>query len=143
MLYLLDTDHLTLLERGTAEGFLIKQRLSAFSPDDYGISIVTYLEQTKGWMAQAANAKTPDQEVRAFQFLHQNLRVCTSFAIWEYTPIAAHLCEQFREQKIRVGTQDLRIAAIALANNATLLTRNTRHFARIPSLLFEDWTVTA
>jgi len=36
---------------------------------------------------------------------------------------------------------DLRIASIAIANQITLLTRNTVDFERIPNLLFEDWTV--
>lgn len=55
------------------------------------------------------------------------------------TAAAAHF-ENLRKAKIRVGTQDLKIASIALASGATLLTRNTRDFARIPGLLFEDWS---
>ncbi|MCE7988051.1 MAG: type II toxin-antitoxin system VapC family toxin [Caldilinea sp. CFX5] len=50
---------------------------------------------------------------------------------------------QFRhlqQQRLRVGTQDLRIAAIALANNCTLVTRNRRDFERIPELRIEDWS---
>lgn len=36
--------------------------------------------------------------------------------------------------------QVLKVAAIAFAAGATLLTRNTRDFAPIPGLLIEDWT---
>jgi tRNA(fMet)-specific endonuclease VapC len=36
---------------------------------------------------------------------------------------------------------DLKIAAIALANDATLLTRNLSDFRKIPGLRIEDWTV--
>lgn len=43
--------------------------------------------------------------------------------------------------KVRVGTKDLRIASIVLANNATLLTRNNRDFSRVPDLRSEDWTI--
>lgn len=46
-----------------------------------------------------------------------------------------------RKQKVRIATMDLRIAAIALARNMTLLTRNLRDFRRVPGLSVEDWTV--
>ena len=36
---------------------------------------------------------------------------------------------------------DLRIAAIVIANQMTLLTRNTVDFERVPNLAFEDWTI--
>jgi tRNA(fMet)-specific endonuclease VapC len=43
--------------------------------------------------------------------------------------------------RLRIGTMDLKIAATALANDATLLTRNTSDFGRIPGLRIEDWSV--
>ena len=46
---------------------------------------------------------------------------------------------RFRSEGIRIGTMDLRITCIALAHDATLLTRNTVDFAQIPSLRFENW----
>ena len=44
-------------------------------------------------------------------------------------------------QRIRIGTMDLKIAATALAHNATLLTRNTQDFSKVPGLLVEDWSL--
>jgi tRNA(fMet)-specific endonuclease VapC len=38
-----------------------------------------------------------------------------------------------------IGGNDLMIAAIAVANNATLVTNNTREFSRVPGLRFETW----
>jgi tRNA(fMet)-specific endonuclease VapC len=35
---------------------------------------------------------------------------------------------------------DLKIAAIALANKATLLTRNTADFSKVPALMTENWS---
>jgi len=46
-----------------------------------------------------------------------------------------------KQQRIRVGTQDLKIAAITLAHGATLLTRNTRDFAQVPELNIENWLI--
>ena len=53
---------------------------------------------------------------------------------------AAIQFDALKKAKINIGAQDLKIAAIALANNATVLTRNIRHFEKIPELKFEDWT---
>jgi tRNA(fMet)-specific endonuclease VapC len=140
VIYLLDTDHLSLWQRGTPEGAMIRSRVRQLAPDDYGITVVTYAEQAKGWLAAVARAQNPDAEVRAFGEMQQSLRFCTAFAIWGFTSEAAATFTQLRQSKIRIGTQDLRIASIALVNDATLLTRNTQDFACVPNLRFDDWT---
>jgi tRNA(fMet)-specific endonuclease VapC len=38
-----------------------------------------------------------------------------------------------------IGPNDLMIAAIALVNHLTLVTNNTREFARVAGLRLEDW----
>jgi tRNA(fMet)-specific endonuclease VapC len=38
-----------------------------------------------------------------------------------------------------IGPYDMQIAAIAIVNNCTLVTHNTKEFNRIPGLLVEDW----
>ena len=38
------------------------------------------------------------------------------------------------KRRIRIGTQDLKIAAVTLAHDATLLTRNTGDFAEVPGI---------
>ncbi|MCT7982610.1 type II toxin-antitoxin system VapC family toxin [Laspinema sp. A4] len=45
------------------------------------------------------------------------------------------------QQRIRIGTQDLKIGAIALSRNTILVTRNRRDFEQIPGLQWEDWTI--
>jgi tRNA(fMet)-specific endonuclease VapC len=52
---------------------------------------------------------------------------------------AADALGQFRARRIRIGTQDLKIAAIALANDALLLSANLRDFEQVPILRVEDW----
>ena len=98
------------------------------------------MEQVEGRLAEINKAHTPDAQTVAFLGLHETLTLYQAIAVWDFTPQAAALFTLLRSQKIRVGTQDLRIACIALANHATLLTRNRRDFERIPGLLFEDWT---
>jgi tRNA(fMet)-specific endonuclease VapC len=40
---------------------------------------------------------------------------------------------------LMIGANDLLIAAIAMANQITLVTHNTSEFGRISGLLLEDW----
>lgn len=40
-----------------------------------------------------------------------------------------------------IGANDFLIAAIAKANQLTLVTNNTREFIRVPDLLLEDWLI--
>ena len=43
--------------------------------------------------------------------------------------------------RLKVGTQDLLIASVALANEMTLLTRNVRDFQKVPGIRYEDWSI--
>ncbi len=54
---------------------------------------------------------------------------------------AATEFDRLKKLKVRIGTMDLRIAAITLAHSATLITRNRRDFEKVPGLNFADWTV--
>ena len=60
---------------------------------------------------------------------------------------AAEICGHIRAMLAAAGTPigpyDLQIAAIALANNLTLVTHNTREFSRVPGLLLDDWEVSS
>jgi tRNA(fMet)-specific endonuclease VapC len=44
-------------------------------------------------------------------------------------------------QHLNIGSNDLKIAAIAMEGGGTVVTRNTRDFGRIPGLIWEDWSV--
>ncbi len=61
--------------------------------------------------------------------------------ILPYTSAAQAHYEQLRLAKIRIGTHDLRIAAIALSVNGVVVTRNQRDFDRVPALLTQDWSI--
>ena len=62
-----DTDHLTLLERRQSAGSQALQvRLDRLDTGSRATTIVTYEEQTRGWMAYMARAKTVSQEIEAY-----------------------------------------------------------------------------
>ncbi len=70
-------------------------------------------------------------------------RVIEGFAkaqVLPFSTASAEVYDDLRKRRVRVGAMDLRIAAIVIANQMTLLTRNTVDFERVPNLAFEDWT---
>ena len=73
------------------------------------------------------------ETVYFFSQMQENLLDFNQSALDEYQK----LCQKFPDKRIQ---QDLKIAAIALANHKILLTRNSRDFIKIPNLLMEDWT---
>jgi len=54
---------------------------------------------------------------------------------------AQTIFRSLRAQRVRIGTQDLRIAAIALSQGTILVTRNQQDFTALPSLPTVDWSL--
>lgn len=137
----LDTDLLTLMLRGR-EGAAdrLRTRLAAEDPKDVVTTVVTYEEQMRGWMAYASKAKGIAELVRAYQRLESNLEDFKRVRLLSFSEAAAVAFQRLRKLGLRIGTMDLRIAAIALTNDATVLTRNLRDFQKVPGLKVEDWS---
>ena len=53
---------------------------------------------------------------------------------------AADLFLQLRRARVRIGSMDLKIAAITLSHGAMLLSRNLTDFQQVPGLHVEGWT---
>ena len=139
-MYLLDTDHLSVMERGGTEGMRLRGRLRSLATDEIAATVVSYEEQTRGWITYIARARTPDAQVAAYGYLQRHLQVYCAIPLVAFDVTAATILQQLQQQRIRVGTMDLKIASIALANEAILLSRNVADFDRIPGLRVEDWT---
>ena len=140
-MYLLDTDHMSLIEHGGVEYERIKTHLRTVPPDDVATTIISYEEQTRGWLARIAEMKTPEHQIAVYSELKRQLRNYCDIAVVEFDAKAAAEFKRLRQAGVRIGTMDLKIAAIALANDATVITRNTQDFSRVPDLKFEDWSV--
>ncbi len=76
----------------------------------------------------------------AYHKLNRFLENYRVIPVIPFDSTAAIEFERLRNLKIRVGTMDLKIAAVAIANNALLVTRNLADFQRIPNLQTADWT---
>ena len=136
----LDTDHLSILDHDSIEGFVLGSRLAARANEDAFVTIITYEEQMRDWLSYVAKATSAAQQTRAYEKLRQHVDTFRRIPLLDYDASAAHTFERLRQQRIRIGSMDLKIAAIAITNGALLLSRNLRDFQQVPGLQVEDWT---
>jgi tRNA(fMet)-specific endonuclease VapC len=142
MIYILDTDMITIAElRGSDAYRHLHSHVAQLSPnDELATTVITYEEQTRGWMAYIAKMRTLDGQVKAYAQLKRHLLNYFDFEVLDFSPAAAAKFQQLRAAKVRIGTADLKIAATTLSYNATLLSRNLRDFSQVPGLRVEDWS---
>jgi tRNA(fMet)-specific endonuclease VapC len=139
---ILDTDHLSLLQRReSAESRILQDRLDRLETGSRATTIVTYEEQSRGWMAYMARAQTVAQEIAAYSRLKRHLEDFCMIDILDFDERAGVEYQRLRRTRIRIGAMDLKIAAIALTHDATLLTRNLSDFGKVPGLKVADWTL--
>ena len=137
----LDTDHLSVLERNTAPGSTtLRAHLAHLSPDEVVTTIISYEEQMHGWMAYLAQSRSVAQQVVAYGRLLQHLDNYRRIPILEFDEAAAGVFQRLRRARRHVGTMDLKIAAIVLSRDALLLSKALADFGQVPGLQVEDWT---
>ena len=135
---ILDTDHLSILDQNTVAAFNLGRRLAAVPPEEVAVTIITYEEQMRGWLAYVAKANAPARQIDAYQKLRQFVEQFREIPLIDYDADAASQLERLRLARVRIGTMDLKIASICIARGATLLTRNLSHFRQVPGLRAED-----
>ncbi len=137
-LYVLDTDSLSLFQRGHSA---IVQRTTGRSPDDpLAITIITVEEQLSGWFRMIRKARKPEDLALAYENLAANVRFLAQVPILPFSVLAIERFQHLAAARFNVSGMDLRIAAIVQEHGGILVTRNLRDFQRIPDLLTEDWT---
>ena len=140
-MYLLDTDHITLLDRGGEAGERLRARLALVPPEEVVTSVVSYEEQMRGWLAYIAQLQTVERQAAAYQRLTRMLEFYCTTPLLPFDEPAVEQFHRLWMLRLRVGTMDVKIAAIALAHNATLLSRNLVDFGQIPALEVADWAL--
>ena len=142
MRYLLDTDHISFLQRRSGQEFTrLIIRMEQHSQVDFALSIVSFHEQVLGAHNFINRARINIDVMRGYTLLLEILQGFSSAPVLPYEAEAVAIFDELRRQKVRVSTMDLRISAIALSHNLIVLTRNVSDFSKIPGLMTEDWTV--
>ncbi|HJZ94849.1 MAG TPA: type II toxin-antitoxin system VapC family toxin [Gemmataceae bacterium] len=138
-LYLLDTDTITLFQQ---RHLAVMARVAvARQVHQLAVTVITIDESYRGWHARILKARKPDDVADAYAGLAQAAAVFGEFSIIPFPVPAIQRFELLQRLKLNVGSNDLRIAAIALEVGGTVVTRNLRDFRRVPGLACEDWSV--
>jgi len=134
---LLDTDTFSLLTRGHPK--VVARQAAA--TDAVTITIVTRVEALEGRFAFLMRAADGEELLRAQQWLQRTEADLAPFTAVPFDAAAAAEFDRLLGTKgvKKVGRADLLIASIALADKATLVTRNTKDFGKVLGLQIENW----
>jgi tRNA(fMet)-specific endonuclease VapC len=130
-MYLLDTNACICILNNRSP--VLPARVSLYDPSELCLCAITKAELVFG----AYKSARPAENLRLLQdFFAPYLSLPFDDAcISHYGRIRADL----QRQGNSIGGNDLLIAATALANDAVLVTANTREFGRVVGLRLEDW----
>ncbi len=142
MRYLLDTDHISFLQRRSgSELTTLSDRVFQHAPTDFALSVVSFHERVLGAHNFINRARTNTDLIRGYTLLSETLYGFSTAPVLPFDEAATATFDRLRGQGVRVSTMDLRIASIALSRNLVLLTRNVRDFIKVPELVTADWTI--
>jgi tRNA(fMet)-specific endonuclease VapC len=141
MSYLLDTNVCIIYLKG--RNLNLKQRLEAIPVQGIAVCSIVKAELCFGAMKSAdpgRNFALQQTFLAKFVSLPFDNLAATTFGV---------IRSQLQPRGVSIGAYDLQIAAccfadtarVALANNLTLITHNTREFGRVDGLQIEDWEV--
>ena len=115
--FVIDTDHLTLLGYGHP---LVTHRCAMKVPGALGLPVVTVEEHLRGRLSAIVQAKDGVGRMLQYSLLERSLRLIHPYPIAPFDPLAEDQFQILRAMRLRIGTRDQKIAAIALANNVIL-----------------------
>ena len=122
------------------ESSMLRKNLEKYSPDEIFTTIITFEEQMRGWMAYLAKANSIEKQIIAYEKLNRFLENYRYIPVIKFDEKAGEVFKDLKKQKIKVGTMGLKIASIAVSQNALLISRNLSDYEQIPNLRVEDWT---
>ena len=130
MKYLLDTNTLIYYFKGLGN---VKERLLACQPSEIVLSSVVYYELQVGIL----KSTSPQKRIAQLAILKNQ------FSWVDFDEKSAEATAQIRVELERmgkpIGSYDVQIAGMAMANDLILVTHNTGEFGRVSGLKLEDW----
>jgi tRNA(fMet)-specific endonuclease VapC len=130
-MYLLDTDTLTRAHMGHSR---VVARVQQAGEANVATTVITAIEIVRGRHDFLLKASDGDQLLRAQELLRLSEMLLQEIEITHIDAAAAGEFDKLRQnRKLKaIGRKDLLIACIALAQKATVVTRNLRHFQQVP-----------
>ena len=137
MAYLLDTDSASLAFRGNER---VRTRIRQASMPGVWLSSIAAEEIMRGALGSISANRDKATAITAYELFSWSLEAVCEYRIYPYDKQAARVYASFSAQVKRIGTQDCRIAASAIAAGWIVVTANQKDFSRIPGVQFEDWS---
>jgi len=139
MFVVLDTNHFAELVHDTERSARLKQRFTA-SKAEVLTTIITAQEVSEGWSAFIRKQKAgSEKQIHGYAQFQHSLELLMELTLLPFDAQAAAVFRDLRKHRPQAGTQDLKIAAIGIAHDATVLTRNLVHFTKVPGLRVANW----
>ena len=138
MFAVLDTNHFSELVRGSPRVVTLQRNVAERKADVF-VTVITAQESFEGWFALINRERAVFDQTKAYAQFLRSIETVVKFTILPFDPDSARIFQRLRDEGIRIGTMDLKIAAICLAHDATLLTRNRVDFDKVPGLRVENW----
>lgn len=105
-MYILDTDHVSILQRGGKSAQLLNFRLSSVKSNDIFTTIITYEEQTRGWLAHLAKLNSLSKQILGYKELEKHLKYYTYIPILSFDSESVNKFIQLRKFHKKSGTMD-------------------------------------
>src|SRR6266478_3911821 len=138
MFVVLDTNHFTELALSSQLGKRLSERIETQRADAFSC-IVAAEESLQGWIAFIRRYRPGREQMEGYARLHSCLQALAKFTMLPFDREAAETFHELQVRHRRTGTMDLKIAAICIVHDATLLTRNVVDFHGIDGLRVENW----
>ncbi|NJM57523.1 MAG: type II toxin-antitoxin system VapC family toxin [Synechococcales cyanobacterium RU_4_20] len=139
--YVLDSDHISLFLGNHPQ---VCERFAKEWADS-AITIISVQEIFNGWASRLSRSGSELETVRVYEKWHVVTEFFKLIEILNYDAAASRVYEALIQGNPELGKRrlekDMRIAAIALSQDITVVTRNQRDFEPVPGLALENWTV--